>query len=480
MDERYTRPDYSFVAVTLSALLAVGPTFAACVLDHSHTSKHASKDSVIVNGAGALVAAVRDVNRGIGSQILLDAGIYELDAPLVIKRDGITIRGRTGQRSDIIIKGAGPTEGSAHIFLVEASDFTLADLTVGWVRHHAVQVRGEMNADNAKFINVEFRDAGQQLLKVSYAGPEQPTGDYGLVEAFWFEYSPAAASHYYIGGVDVHGGKGWVVKDSRFVGITSPETRLAEHAIHFWSNASDTLVERNRISRSDRGIGFGLGERGHIGGIIRNNMIHTIRDVGIGLESSKDTLVTHNTVLTNDYPNAIEFRFKQTSDVSIRNNLTNAAIASRDGASGVLSNNVSSANLTWFRLSHPTDFTLTKAIPTVVDGASNTAAISDDIHCEPRPFGAGADVGADETQLSPDETLRSELPGKRQASLTSFITKTHYTLRQLVGHPYSASIAGAFCAAIMVLVAVAKRPRRKTDRSTRCKRKYARNINPSQ
>ena len=114
-------------------------------------------------------------------------------------------------------------------------------------------------------------------------------------------------------------------------------------------------MQRNHIIDCDRGIGFGLGSSGHSGGIIRNNMIyhgedHGVSDVGIGLESASGAQVYNNTIFhEHSYQNAIEYRFAESNNLIIVNNLTNRAITSREGGDDVvISNNVTSAVTGWF------------------------------------------------------------------------------------------------------------------------------------
>ena len=54
--------------------------------------------------------------------------------------------------------------------MVHGAGFTLADLTVGWVGKHAVQVKGEKGANGARFLNVAFVDAGQQVRVIKVTG----------------------------------------------------------------------------------------------------------------------------------------------------------------------------------------------------------------------------------------------------------------------------------------------------------------------
>ena len=88
-------------------------------------------------------------------------------------------------------------------------------------------------------------------------------------------------------------------------------------------------------------------EYSHKNGLIAGNVIfHSdngdpFGDTGIVLESNINTLVKNNTVyFEHHYPNAIEYRFSISENVTISGNRTNRAVTSRDGASAELSDNV--------------------------------------------------------------------------------------------------------------------------------------------
>lgn len=279
-----------------------------------------------------------------GDIILLEDGTYRLRKgwALQIGAAGLTLRGKSGNREKVVIEGRGMHADGHHGFFVRAGGVAIADLTIRNVRNHCVQ--SAPGIDRLHIKNCVFRDAGEQMLKVP-TGPEKNPSEYGVVEGCLFEYAAGIGPRAYIGGIDVHNGKNWVVRDNVFKFIRSPGGTIAEHAIHFWADSTDTLVERNLIVNCDRGIGFGMGNKGHKGGIIRNNKISHdgsagFNDVGISLESSPGTQVLKNIiVLSHDYPNAIEVRFPSSIDVLIAGNLTNKTIALRDGATAVLEGN---------------------------------------------------------------------------------------------------------------------------------------------
>src|SRR5206468_5778468 len=127
----------------------------------------------------------------------------------------------------------------------------------------------------------------------------------------------------------------------------------------FWNHSSDTLTEQNTFINVDRAVAYGLMPRGawhdHEGGTIRNNFIYmapglfsagrkAASDGQIIVWDSPNTKVYHNTILTNgNTASAIEFRFAGTTGGEGRNNLADARINLRDGATALQVGNLLTA-----------------------------------------------------------------------------------------------------------------------------------------
>jgi hypothetical protein len=341
-----------------------------------------------------------------GDTILLEDGVYPLSATgtIAVRTAGLTIRGQSGDRAAVVVHGWGMPAHDHNGFWVAADDVTIADLTIQDVGYHCIQT--DVNTDRLTVRNCILRDAGEQILKVPAATGADPS-DAGLVEGCLFEYSAGVGPRSYMGGIDVHRGSGWTVRDNLFRDIRSPGGSISEHAVHFWNDSRDTAVERNRIVNCDRGIGFGLGTSNHTGGIIRNNtIVHDgtllpdgspgFDDVGIGLESAPGARVVNNTILFSHAYNAIEYRFAATTDVQIANNLANRPIQLRNGASATLAANITNASDDWFVDAQAGDLHLAYRVPDVVDQGIAVDDLADDMDRETRPMGMGIDIGADE------------------------------------------------------------------------------------
>ncbi len=386
---------------------------AALILVFSVSAPALPSASIVVGNAAELQNAISYANStGGNTTILLRDGAYALATTQHILAPNVTIAGASGNRDKVVLQGDAMSASAAvkSIFRVAASRFTLRDVTMQRVGWHVIQIAGELNADYPAIRNCVLRDAFEQLLKVSNdsANPGV-TGDNGLVENCLFEYTAGIGPQRYIGGIDAHGSRDWIIRKNVFKNIISPGVAVAEHAIHVWDPPSaNALIEGNLIVNCDRGIGLGLGGRGGAGGIVRNNMIYhaadrgAFADVGIGIESCPDVQVYNNTIFfENSYPNAIEYRFAASRNISISNNLTNRKILARDGASGELANNLSNAASSWFLHPSAGDLHLASAIRGVVDAGRTLPGLTDDFDGQSRPAGAGIDIGADEHAAPP-------------------------------------------------------------------------------
>lgn len=382
-----------FLSIVVFLFLCLGPHLLA----------------VVVSNANELAAAIENANSGGDKEIILTNGTYTLNDYLGIWADGVTVRSQSGQRGKVTIRGQGMYGGVTHIFNVAGTNFTARDMTIGWVSNHAIQIWGENNSSNTFISNLRIVDTYEQMVKISYEPSNPNSSEKGVMEYCLLEYSAGIGPQDYIGGIDGHQCKNWTVRNNVFKNIRSPSEDVAEHAIHFWSDSEDTLVENNVIINCDRGIGFGLENRGHSGGIIRNNMIYHnssegFADVAIGLENAANAWVYNNTIfMENSYPNAIEYRFPGTSGGIIKNNLCNRAITSRDGGSADVANNTTTVYSNWFVDASSGDLHLVSAIPQAVDHGVIIPGLNKDIDGDSRPQGKGIDMGADEyVVVTPD------------------------------------------------------------------------------
>jgi hypothetical protein len=362
---------------------------------------------VTVGDVGGLIAAIDAANNGGPATILLEDGTYSLSGGFNISRDGITIRSVSGIRENVIIEGEGMWGGVPNIFWVTASYFTLQSVSIGNVANHAIQVHGEMGAGHVTVSNVRIFDCYEQMIKVSIVFDDVSVySDTGLIENCLFEYTAGIGPNWYIGGIDIHGGRHYVIRNNTFQNIISPVQEVGEHAIHIWTEAQYPNIQFNRIINCDRGIGLGMrtdrGGGGVIGATVRNNFIYhsgvgPFADTGIILEAAVNTNIYNNTIyMEGSYPNAIEYRWPETMGGMVVNNLTNRNITARDGASATVSNNVTTAQAGWFVNPAAGDLHLATPVASVVDQGMFIDDFVFDIDGDPRPSGAGIDIGADE------------------------------------------------------------------------------------
>jgi hypothetical protein len=258
----------------------------------------------------------------------------------------------------ILDAGYGPS-ALIHPF---ANDVTVAELTLSRARDHLVHAYpapGGPDLRGLLLYRVRMVDSGEQFLKANSNAARSAWVDAGTVACSQFLMTPTGRQNIerafgcYTGGIDVHSGRGWRVRDSVFEGIYCEDGEVAEHAIHFWKGARGTLVENNLVRNCARAIGFGLGDSGegraypddpypglgfigHYDGVIRGNALLADipqYDTGIELAQARGARVLHNTLVetaraTGSF-SSIDYRWPNTS-VAVANNLTRR-ITARDG-----------------------------------------------------------------------------------------------------------------------------------------------------
>ncbi|MGH7857185.1 MAG: hypothetical protein ACREQY_07605, partial [Candidatus Binatia bacterium] len=216
-----------------------------------------TQNPVIAATVPELFEAVERVSPG--TTILMEDGEYRLPRMLDIGTPNVVLAGKSGDRDRVVVRGAGMTERAVGTAIsISASRVTIAHLTVGNVGHHGIQIRGEKGASNVVVHDVHVVDTGQQLIKGSIASNGLHSEDC-RVACSLLEYTSHAPSDY-TNGIDVLGGHRWVVRDNRILRIRGPGEGgwTAGPAILFWRASRDTVVERNVVADSYRGIAIGL------------------------------------------------------------------------------------------------------------------------------------------------------------------------------------------------------------------------------
>jgi hypothetical protein len=383
--------------------------------------------TVIVSNVAELVDAVNQA--AAGTAILLQDGTYALDgAYLRLAQPEVTVRSASGNREADILDGNYVT---TEIFQVVASGVTLADITLERAYDHPVHVMSASGSatDHVLLYNLHIIDPGQQAVKINPDGSGFYP-DLGEIACSLIELTDAGRSQIrddcYTGGIDGHQSSGWHVRDNPIAGFWCT-SGLSEHAIHFWRDSRDTLVERNHILNNARDIGFGLATEGdartypddpcpqtggsyvdHYGGVIRNNIVFADSadlfvsqygfDCGICLWTACEAQVLHNTVFSTQAPfSAIEWRFSNTW-IDLTNNLVSGPLRERDVAHAVPTGNVTGALASWFQDAAAGDLHLAVgAVQAIDQGAPVQAGLCDgDIDGDSRPVGPVRDVGVDE------------------------------------------------------------------------------------
>ncbi len=292
-----------------------------------------------------------------GTTILIKPGVYSLSSTLIVKRDGITIRGDSARCDAVVLKGRGMDNANygdvPHGIWTNAKNLAVQNLTVTDVYYHAINLN--YGSESPSFYNLMLLDTGEQHLKAN-AGPTWGNGtDNGNVNYLTIGYpngtprTDHGPGTGYVQAIDVHGGSNWVIRNSHFFNFHTRDTdvHLWSPAILMWRGSKNTIIENNTFVDVVRSIALGLGTEpsgnSHSGGRVAGNtttitpgLLSANRtansDGAIIVWDSPRTVVENNTCNTNDNLRfCIEFRFNTTGSVA-RNNVGDKPVAGRDGA----------------------------------------------------------------------------------------------------------------------------------------------------
>jgi hypothetical protein len=186
-----------------------------------------NQKTIHVSHAQQLFAALRHANKFGNTHIVLADGMYNVHKTLLIKSDYVTLSSMSGNKKMVVISGRGMrnTKGVDNLIRVSGKHFTLNGLTLQQAGNHLIQIAGEQDADLPILRNCVLRDSYEQLLKISYDRKTKVASDNGLIENCEFSYTAGIGPQYYIGGIDVHDGHNWIVRENLLRNIASPESK---------------------------------------------------------------------------------------------------------------------------------------------------------------------------------------------------------------------------------------------------------------
>ncbi|HPQ38846.1 MAG TPA: dockerin type I repeat-containing protein [bacterium] len=332
-----------------------------------------------------------------GTTLMVETGVYSMQDALVIQAADITIRSVSGNRDDVVLDFGGMSGGYFGVMIM-ADDVTIADLTIQNAVDHGVSVQG---SDRAILYNLHIRDIGDQLVKVNPVGDGS---DDGLLACSLIEYTTHCPDDY-TNGISAHLAHNWVVRDNQWVNIRGPGSGYTGPSVLFWSESNDTIVERNTFINCYRGVAFGnagASPGAHTGGIVRNNMFYATaeHDVAVEMVHATGWLVAHNTAYMTNPAGGLtwimEARYGDTTGTFI-NNLTNMDIwENRDGAAGIETDCITTAEAGWFADAAAGDLHLVETATAAIDIGVILTEVPEDIDGDSRSVGGASDIGADE------------------------------------------------------------------------------------
>ncbi|QEG36304.1 hypothetical protein Pr1d_36160 [Bythopirellula goksoeyrii] len=393
-----------------------------------------------VSSTSSLVNAVDSANWG--DEIVLASGTYNLPSILRLDTPGVTVRGATGNRDDVVLVGGGMNNDVSprNIFLVENEDITIRDLTVSESYWNGIQLRGETNRVNGTLIsNVKIMNIGQRYIKGSKGSISDEMRNVTIENSYLLQTKPyvqqPGVPNDYIGGIDAMITKNWTIRDNVFEGIHGLDGE-GRGAVFLWQGGENALIERNIFINNDRSIALGNWGSGPArdngiydmdGAIIRNNTVlrYPAGDIGMELVHTKDVEVFNNTFYSQDVNKSRLFSvldhgsgsLTPTTGLDIQNNIIRGQITDSgvgDWSAAAVEAMGNLVDLTgvevlenWFVDPQNGDLHLTNLATGAIGHAPRISSVFEDIDGNFRPD--PTDYGADQFSLYPGDFNGDEI-----------------------------------------------------------------------
>jgi len=393
-----------------------------------------------------------------GDTILLADGTYVLTSSLYVNgRNQVTLRSTAGC-TNVVLVGKGmdnPSYGNVPFGVwSNSTNTTIAHLTIRDTYDNSVILNP--GAQSPHLYSVRLLNAGSQFIKANPTDVTSGTGvNNGVIEYCQIEYAPGppstdhGAGVGYFNGISAHAARNWVIRGNVFRNLHNPDTAAYpwNPAVLMWRHSAGTVTEQNTFIDVDRAVAYGLDNStpysDHSGGVIRNNFVYLTRglmsadrtassDGSIIAWNSPNTAIDHNTLLLNSNVSyAIEFRFASTSGGAARNNLADAPVHLREGATALLSTNLSNATSNLFVNAAAGDLHLLPSAAAAIDQALPLTSVPNDIDAEGRPQGGGPDIGADEVMVPARPVITAvSLAGNNLAVTFDAMVGNEYSLEE--------------------------------------------------
>lgn len=348
-----------------------------------------------------------------GTTLMLEPGTYVVSQTLVFGVAGVTLRSATNDSGSVTIDG----QRSTDLIRVSASNVTLAHVTLTRGNEIAVQLQPGPGISGFRMHGVRIIDGGNEFLRAG--GSPAGYADSGSITCSDFQLtgelrSDVCCPDCVLLGVNVVGGRDWVLRGSRFQELNCAENapQAPPFAVLFRGGVRDALIENNTFLNPQRGLGLGFDtgntdpQRAYpdaygglaldfIDGIARNNVIFSNQpefDTGIEVNDAREPQILHNTIVYTDGYRSIDWRYADTQAI-VANNLVRA-MGPREGATATTTTNLENTPLEYFVDPASFDFHLLPGATGAID--QGTVSLEAGVDLDGEPHGSNPDIGADE------------------------------------------------------------------------------------